>query len=324
VSLALLFSPQGSQAVGMGHELADAWPSARVVFDEADGALGWSVSTVAWHGPRERLDDTRQTQPCIVATSLAAYSALGEASEAAGLMLAPAAVAGHSVGEYAALAASGVLSVTDSVRLVGLRARLMADAAVEGGMVAVMGLDRDRVAGVVDRFDPEELVLANDNAPGQVVISGTADALARAQTQLVEAGARRVIALRVSGPFHSPLMAPVGAALAEAFDGVTWSDADPSMVSNVTGQAVSRAAEIRDLLARQVSSPVEWVAGVRAMATNGVDTFIECGPGTALTGMVRRILPEAQTFNVSDPATLQSTIAGLQELAVGSPAWASV
>jgi [acyl-carrier-protein] S-malonyltransferase len=322
--VAILFSPQGSQVVGMGRELAEAWPSARAMFEAADAALGWSVSAVAWHGPPDRLDDTRQTQPCLVATSLAAHAALREASADVDLPLDPAAMAGHSVGEYAALPACGVLSVSDALRLVALRARLMAEVATGGAMTAVIGLDRERIGEVVAQFPPDELVVANDNAPGQVVISGTPDALARAERQLVDAGARRVMPLRVSGPFHSPLMATAGAALAEAFDRVRWSDADPPMISNVTGRPVSDAARIRELLAQQVTSPVEWVTSVRSMAADGIDTFIECGPGTTLTGMVRRIVPGARALNVSDPSTLQTTIEALRETAVGSAAGASV
>lgn len=314
MTVALLFSPQGSQAVGMGAELADAWPASRTIFDEADAALGWSVSSTSWIGPEERLNDTRQTQPCLVATSLACLAALRGACAEVGASLAPAMVAGHSVGEYAALAAAGVLSVPDAIRLVARRGVLMAEAAVDGGMAAVIGLERSVVARVVaDAASPDELVVANDNAPGQVVISGTRAALRRAEAALDAAGARRVIALRVSGAFHSPLMAPVGDALAASFASVRWADGDLPVVSNVTAEPVSDSGTIRALLARQVSSPVEWVASVRRMLADGVDTFVECGPGAALTGMVRRIAPGTRTLNVSDPATLRATVAALAE-----------
>ena len=321
MTVALLFSPQGSQAVGMGAALAAAWPGARALFEEADAALGWSVSSTSWTGPEERLNDTRQTQPCLVATSLACLAALREACADVGTSLVPTMVAGHSVGEYAALAAAGVLSAADAIRLVARRGTLMAEAAVDGGMAAVMGLERSLVTQVVaDTASPGELVVANDNAPGQVVISGTRDALRRAEPALAAAGARRVIALRVSGAFHSPLMAPVGEAMAAAFAGVEWADADPPVVSNVTGEPVTDAGTIRALLARQVSSPVEWVASVRRMLADGVDTFVECGPGAALTGMVRRIAPGAHTLSVSDPASLQATVAALTEPAATAAA----
>jgi len=308
MSLALLFSPQGSQTVGMGADLAASSPGAADAYAAADAALGWPVSELAWHGPEERLNDTRQTQPCLVATSLACLGALDEELAFRGERLAPAFVAGHSVGEFAALVAAGTLTVADAMRLVGRRGELMADAGVPGGMAAVIGLDRDAVASVVAslRLGPD-LVLANDNAPGQVVISGTQTALEAAAPALHEAGARRLIALKVSGPLHSPLMRGVATALATAFADATWRDADPPVVSNVTAEPVSDAHEIRGLLAHQVHSPVEWVRSVRRMAAEGVDTFVECGPGSALTGMVRRIVPDALTLNVSDSASLAAS-----------------
>ncbi len=182
-----------------------------------------------------------------------------------------------------------------------------------------MGLDRERVAAVVAEAADGDLVVANDNAPGQVVISGSLAAITVAEPALQAAGARRVIALKVSGPFHSPLMAPVGEALARAFGEVAWHDASPPVVSNVTAEPVAEAGTIRSLLARQVSSPVEWVASVRRMVADGVDTFVECGPGNALAGMVRRIAPEARTFAVSDAASLAAAIEGIaQPVAAGS------
>ncbi len=313
MTLALLFSPQGSQAVGMGRELADVSPAARAVFAEADSTLGWSVSSTAWHGPEERLNDTRQTQACLVTASLAALAALREAAAAAGTDLRPLRVAGHSVGEYAALVASGALGFADALRLVALRGRLMAEAGLDGGMAAVMGLERERIASVIAESATDEVVVANDNAPGQVVISGSRAGLAAVEPALQAAGARRVIPLKVSGPFHSPLMAPVGATLAEAFAGVPWHDADPPVVSNVTAAPVTGAATIRSLLARQVSAPVEWVAGVRGMVADGIDTFVECGSGSALAGMVRRISPDARAIAVSDAASLAGAVEALRE-----------
>jgi [acyl-carrier-protein] S-malonyltransferase len=314
MTIALLFSPQGSQAIGMGRELAEHSRAAAAVYREADAVLGWSVSATCWTGPVDRLNDTRQTQPCLVTTSVAALAALREALEthaAAGAVVVPAFVAGHSVGEYAAVVAAGSLAFADAIRLVALRGRLMAAAGVDGGMAAVIGLDRAAIAAAVAELGSGDLVVANDNAPGQVVISGSRAALEAARPRLEAAGARRVIALNVSGPFHSPLMAPVGDALAAAFGTVTWSDADPPIVSNVTGQPVRDAATLRSLLARQASSPVEWVAGIRAMAEAGVDTFVECGPGTTLGGMVRRIVPGARTLNVADPGSLAVAVEAL-------------
>jgi [acyl-carrier-protein] S-malonyltransferase len=321
MSVALLFSPQGSQSVGMGRQLAAASPAAASVYHTADATLGWGVSSLAWEGPEERLNDTRQTQPCLVATSLACLRALDEELSFRGERLVAAFVAGHSVGEYAALVAAGTLELGDALRLVARRGALMADAEVEGGMVAVIGLDREAVAAVVAALHAgSDLVVANDNAPGQVVISGTPAALAAVAEPLRAAGARRSIPLKVSGPFHSPLMTGIGAELAAEFATADWRDADPPVVSNVTAEPVRDAGQIRALLARQVHSPVEWVRSVRRMATEGVDTFVECGPGAALSGMVRRIAPHARTLNVFDSATLAEAADALATAGVGVPA----
>lgn len=315
MSIALLFSPQGSQAVGMGRELAEAIPAARAVYEAADHALGWSVSATCFTGPEERLNDTRQTQPCLVATSLAALAALRSRVD-----LAASHVAGHSVGEYAALAAAGVLSMEDALRLVARRGALMAEQSIEGGMTAVIGLAREVVASVIDAVaSPVDLVVANDNAPGQVVISGTRDALLAAETALRAAGAKRLIPLKVSGPFHSPHMASVSDALEHAFADATWHEATTPVVSNVSAAPERDVARLRNLLAEQVRSSVEWVASVRRMLDEGVDTFIECGPGNALAGMIRRIAPGVRTLVVSDLATLEKTVGSL----AGEPAGAS-
>jgi [acyl-carrier-protein] S-malonyltransferase len=304
MSLALLFSPQGSQAVGMGRDLAVASPAARAAFDEADATLGWSISDACWNGPEAFLDDTRQTQPCLLTASIAALRALEERGP-----VRPAFVAGHSVGEYAALVAAGVLRFDAALRLVARRAALMADADTGGGMAAVIGLDRATVENIVDAVGrPTDLVVANDNAPGQVVVSGTHEALAAADEPMKGAGARRVIRLPVSGAFHSPLMAGVADALREAFEAEAWADARVPVVSNVTAEPNTDAGRIRALLSEQVRSPVEWVRSVARMRDAGVDTMIELGSGAALVGMVRRIAPEVRARAVHDPATLAAAV----------------
>lgn len=325
MSLALLFSAQGSQVIGMGRALADSSRRARAAFDEADAALGWSVSRLAWEGPAELLDDTRQTQPCLVTTSVACLRALEEALASRGERLEPAYVAGHSVGEYSALVAAGMVSLADALRLVARRGALMAEAGVAGGMVAVIGLDRETVSQAVEATASAlgtdgDVVVANDNAPGQVVISGSTAALSAATERLKAAGARRTIPLNVSGPFHSPSMAPIGAMLATDFSSAAWRDAEIPVVSNVTAEPLTDATEIRGLLARQVSSPVEWVRSVQWMAAEGVDTFVECGPGGALVGMVRRIVPEARCLTVSDSVDLATTVDALVGAATAVPA----
>lgn len=315
MSLALLFSPQGAQEVGMGRELAEGVSAAGAVFSTADDVLGWSVSTLAWVGPEERLNETQWAQPALLTTSIAALAALEAHVDPS-----PAFVAGHSVGEYAALVAAGVVSFPDALRLVARRGELMARAPVEGGMAAVIGLDRSVVAEVIASVaSPADLVVANDNAPGQVVISGTSSSLVDAEPALRLAGARRVIRLPVSGPFHSPCMAEVSGELARALGDVAWQDANPPVVSNVTAEPLTNANMIRELLAEQVRSPVEWVASVRRMVDEGVDTFIECGPGSALTDMIKRITPESRTLNVNDMTTLDSAAAAVRGLPLGMP-----
>lgn len=302
MSVAFLFSPQGSQAIGMGRALAEVSPSARAVFDEADATLGWSVSATCWDGPEERLNDTRQTQPCLLTTSAAAFRALEERAGIAAQV-----VAGHSVGEYAALVAAGVLELAAALRLVARRGALMAEVGGDGAMSAVLGLDRATVDEVVAGVGhPTDLVVANDNAPGQVVISGARHAVEAAEAAMRDAGARRCARLPVSGAFHSPLMAPVAEALAEAFETEEWHDARVPVVSNVTAEPLTDAARIRALLAEQVRSPVEWVRCVERMAADGVSLMVECGSGSALVGMVKRIAPDVRAASVVDAETLAS------------------
>jgi [acyl-carrier-protein] S-malonyltransferase len=311
MTLALLFSPQGSQVVGMGRELAERSDGARATFEEADAILGWSVSETCWAGPQDRLDDTRQTQPCLLTVSVAALRALGERVE-----LEPSVVAGHSVGEYAALVAAGVLDLGTSLRLVAKRGELMARADTDGGMAAVLGLDRATVEAIVDGIGrPTELVVANDNAPGQIVISGRLAALADVEEPLRAAGARRVLRLPVSGAFHSPLMAGVAGDLGAAFESETWRDARVPIISNVTAEPLVDAGRIRALLAEQVRSPVEWVRCVGRMAADGIEIAVECGPGTALTGMVKRIAPALRTANVGDAAGLEAAVGIIRAVA---------
>lgn len=307
MSHAILFSPQGSQSIGMGRSLAESSLAARAVFAEADATLDWSISDVCWNGPAPLLDDTRQTQPCLVATGVAAFRAF-MASD----VEPPSFVAGHSVGEYAALVAAGVLELAAALRLVARRGQLMAEAAGAsdaGGMVAVIGLGREAVAAVVAATAPaSDLVLANDNAPGQVVISGRRSALVAAEPAMLAAGARRVIGLPVSGAFHSPLMKDVAADLAAVFEAEEWRDAAIPVMSNVTAEPLTDASQIRILLAEQVRSPVEWVRSVERMVLAGVDTMIECGSGAALAGMVRRIAPQVRTAAINDAASLAAAV----------------
>jgi [acyl-carrier-protein] S-malonyltransferase len=218
-------------------------------------------------------------------------------------------VAGHSVGEYAALVAAGVLDFAAALRLVSRRAQLMASADADGGMAAVIGLGRDEVQRAVDSVGrPTELVVANDNAPGQVVISGRRESLVLAEEAMRAAGARRVIQLPVSGAFHSPLMAGVAEELAEAFESESWADARVPVVSNVTAEPLTDADRLRALLAEQVRSPVEWVRSVERMVDDGVDTMVEIGSGAALVGIVKRIAPDVSSVAITDRASLAAAV----------------
>ena len=318
VTHALLFSPQGSQAPGMGRELAERSAAARAVFDEADSILGWSVSDLCWNGPAERLDDTRQTQPCLLATSVAALRALSEAGAHD-----PVIVAGHSVGEYAALVAAGVLELGAALRLVSQRAELMASADDgTGGMAAVIGLDRERVEIVVDRVArPTELVVANDNAPGPGRDLGPPGPPARPRSRSswrrapdASSGSRcRAHSTRRSWPVsRSSWRRP-----SRPRNGTT-----PliPVVSNVTAEPLTDAGRIRALLAEQVRSPVRWVECVDAMVAEDVEVMIECGAGAALAGMVKRIAPAVRTATVTDGATLDAALALLAAETVGASA----
>jgi [acyl-carrier-protein] S-malonyltransferase len=288
----------------MGKALAERYAGAARVFSTAGDALQTDLRTLCWDGPAEQLDRTANAQPAILTASIAALHA---AVDALGHELpAPLAVAGHSLGEYSAIVASGALGLGDAVRLVRSRGELMQAAApAGGGMAAVIGLD----AAAIERVTRDTgIVVANDNAPGQVVISGPLDAFERATPLLKGAGAKRVIPLRVSAAFHSPAMRAVAPELGAALRAVTWASLKYRLIANVDAELHGRASELPVLLERQVWSPVRWVEIVRRASDLGATTFIEFGPGNVLTGLVKRILPDARTANVSDPATLEAAL----------------
>lgn len=299
-----LFPGQGSQHVGMGKALAGRYQAAGHVFLEAEQALGLDLRALCAEGPAETLDRTDNAQPALLATSIAA---LRSAEEALGSALPePLACAGHSLGEYSAIVAAGALSVSEAVRLVRRRGELMHAAAPGGGgMAAVIGLD----ASAIERaIDGSGIVIANDNAPGQVVISGPLDAFAAATASLKQAGARRVIALRVSAAFHSPAMRAVAPQLASALGAARWEALRYRLIANVDAQVHEHARELPALLERQVWSPVRWVDVIRRAADLGATVFVEFGPGNVLSGLVKRILPDARSASVSDPATLEAAL----------------
>ncbi len=302
MSKAFVFPGQGAQTVGMGKALADAYPAARAVFDEVDEALGETLSALIWEGDQETLTLTQNAQPALMATSLAAMRALeaeGVGIEAASL------VAGHSLGEYSALAAAEALSVSDCARLLRTRGQAM-QAAVpvgEGAMAAILGLDFATVSEVAEAAAADGGVVqaANDNDPAQVVVSGHATAVENAVELAKEKGAKRAMLLPVSAPFHSALMAPAADAMAAALSEVTIKAPRVPVVANVTAGAVQDPAQIRELLVKQVTGSVRWRESVEYMAAQGVDDIWEIGAGKALIGMVRRINRDIATRAVGMP-----------------------
>lgn len=303
---AFVFPGQGSQAVGMGRALADAFPAARAVFDEVDEALGERLSALIWEGPEDRLQLTENAQPALMATSLAAMRAL----ESLGVTVTHGAyVAGHSLGEYSALCAAGTFALADTARLLRLRGRAMQDAVPVGvgAMAALLGLDVDAARAVAaEAAEGQVCEAANDNAPGQVVVSGDRAAVERAVKLAAERGAKRAILLPVSAPFHCALMAPAAAAMAEALASVPMQAPAVPVVANVQAEGVSDPAVIRHLLVRQVTGAVRWREGVQWMAAQGVDTLVEVGAGKVLTGLAKRIDKGLVGVAVNEPADVEA------------------
>jgi len=308
--IAALFPGQGSQAVGMGRDLAQRWPAAAGVFTTVDGGLGTPLSELCWSGPEEDLRLTENTQPALLAHSSAAWEVLS----AAGLEVG--AVAGHSLGEYSAVVAAGGLSLADAARTVRLRGRLMQEAVPvgEGAMAAVIGLDDDQVEAACRDEEIEggsPVAAVNFNSPGQVVIAGSAAAVAGAGERCIERGARRVLPLPVSAPFHSVLMAPAREGLAPTLRELDFQPLTVPLYRNVDAAAVSLPDEVRDGLIRQVDAPVLWSETIRRMRADGFDTFVEVGTGKVLSGLVRRIDRDAVCYQAGTVETVERVIAEL-------------
>ena len=298
---AWLFPGQGSQQIGMGKALAETFDDARRTFDEANAALGFDLRALCWAGPEDELARTANAQPAILTASIAAL----RAARARGLAEDGVILAGHSLGEFTALVAGGALAFADALRLVRKRGELMQAADASGGMAAVLGLDAEAVDGAIRGTG---VVVANDNAPGQIVVSGPLAALPEATERLKAAGAKRVLPLKVSGAFHSPAMRAVAHDLARAIAATPFATLRHPVIANVDAQPHDDARDFPALLVRQVHSPVQWVASMRRAAGEGATTFVEFGAGSVLTGLVKRILPDARTANVSDPATLEEAL----------------
>ncbi|HAG06678.1 MAG TPA: [acyl-carrier-protein] S-malonyltransferase [Peptococcaceae bacterium] len=304
---AFLFPGQGSQYVGMGEDFFRRYEEAREVFAAAEAAVGLPLRELCFRGPREELQKTSYTQPAVLATSIACLRVL----EAAGVHAD--AVAGHSLGEYSALVAAGVLPLGDAVRLVHRRGQYMQDAVPlgSGGMVAVLGLDLAAVERVREQAAQVGVVeIANYNCPGQVVLAGEMRALEAAVDAARAAGSKRSVLLAVSGPFHSSLMRRAAEKLAVDLEGTVFGDPRVPVVANVTADYVRTGGEIRAALIRQIYSPVRWEESIRRLAADGVTVFVEVGPGRVLSGLVSRIVRrKATVLNVEDQATLEKVLA---------------
>jgi [acyl-carrier-protein] S-malonyltransferase len=299
--IAFIFPGQGSQAVGMGKALAEAFPICQQTFEEADAALGDPISRVCFEGPTGQLTLTENAQPAILTVSVAAWRLLDSRG------FAPSLVAGHSLGEYSAHVAAGTLSFADAVRIVRRRGRYMQEAVPvgAGAMAAILGLDVERVAQACAEAAQGEVVSpANMNAPGQVVIAGARDAVVRAGERARQLGAKRVILLPVSAPFHCALMKPAEERLAPELRALPVVDPRVPVVANVDGQLKRDGAAAIEALVRQVSMPVRWEDSVRRLASEGVRAYVELGPGSVLSGLVRKIHREATVLNVESPEGL--------------------
>ncbi|MGB9738388.1 MAG: [acyl-carrier-protein] S-malonyltransferase [Chloroflexus aggregans] len=305
MSIAWVFPGQGSQVVGMGRDLIAVSPAARQIFAIADETLNFGLSELCFSGPETDLTATENAQPALLTTSIALLAALREVS--GDRLEPPIAVTGHSLGEYSALVAGGSLDFVTALRLVRRRGELMA-AAHEGGMAAVIGLDADVLEQICDEVSAtlqehgvsqSTVVIANYNAPDQLVISGTSVAVEHASLLAKSRGAKRVIPLKVSAAFHSPLMVDAAEGMAKAIAEVSVRDLEIPLIANVTAEPIRSADDVRREIVAQVVAPVRWIASVRYMVAMGVETFIEIGPGRVLTGLIRRIAPEARLINIA-------------------------
>ena len=306
--IAFLFPGQGSQSVGMGKDIYENYEAAKEIYDIADSTLGRSISNICFEGPEEDLKQTVNTQPCIVTTSIALMEALRTE-----LNIVPDYTAGHSLGEYCAMFASGVMSLETTLRLIQKRAELMGE--VKGGSMAAILNAADEVlkAGLAEGSKIGYVDVANYNSPVQVVITGDENAVKAAGDYVLANGARRVVPLAVSGAFHSKFMQEAGAVFAEFIEDADLNDSSIPVITNVDAELTTHAEDFRAKMPKQIYSSVHWTQTIQKMSEEGVDTFIEIGPGKVLAGLNKKIIPDANVYNIFDKASLDSTVAALKE-----------
>ena len=310
--IAFLFPGQGSQAVGMGKDLYESFEAAKNVFDTADKTLDKSITTICFEGPEEDLKQTVNTQPSIVTMSIAAMEALKS-----GVNITADYVAGHSLGEYCAMFAAGVMDLETTLKLIQKRADLMG-ATKGGSMAAVLNATEEQLkAGLEEGFKVGYVDVANYNSPAQVVITGDDNAVKAASDYLLANGVRRVVPLAVSGAFHSKFMEKAGEEFASFVKDFNLSDAKLPVITNVDAEITTKSDDFKSKMPRQISSSVHWTQTIQKMAEEGVDTFIEIGPGKVLAGLNKKIAPEATVYNVFDKASLEATVAALKEQMAG-------
>lgn len=308
--IVFVFPGQGSQRVGMGKDLVEASPEAKTLFELANKAVGFDLSSLIFEGPEEQLKQTVNTQPALLTTSVALYQAFASHG------ITPDYVAGHSLGEYSALTAAGSLSFEEAVATVRARGRFMEQAVPsgQGAMAAVLGGEREALATLCEEITSQgQLVeLANMNCPGQIVVSGSKEGVEQLVSRVKEIGAKRAIPLEVSGPFHSSLMKPAAQKLEGQLSTINIQDAKVPVVANVTARPVTDGTQISSLLVEQVYSPVLWQDSVNWLIEQGVDTFVEIGPGNVLAGLIKKIDKTVAIYNVQDLESLEATVAALK------------
>ncbi|WP_042223802.1 ACP S-malonyltransferase [Oceanobacillus manasiensis] len=307
--IALMFPGQGSQAVGMGKDIHEEYSDVRQLFKEADQVLNKNLSGLMFEGPKEELTETENAQPALLLSSIALHTLLLKEE------IQPVMAVGHSLGEYSALVAAGSLSIEDALPLVATRGRLMEEAFPkgQGTMAAVLGLDEETIAASLAKVEGETVNIANLNCPGQVVISGSQAGVEQATSLLKEHGAKRVLPLNVSGPFHSKLMQPASEAFSHYLDEVKITDASIPVYANVSAKPVTDSGQIRELLIEQLYSPVRFEESIRHMLDEDVDAIVEVGNGKVLSGLVKKIDKRVKTFAVQDTASLQEFISWYKE-----------